>query len=155
MKQLDDAILDYHRKHGRMPSIAYIGRFQLELLCSAYLHFNSPEGDPPTYRGLKIIRVFAEDYLHVTGDPAPGKRWSYALPKLDGDYFYSGPTPGNDEDITAVVHIITHPANNQRYASAFIPGWWKGDVRRRGSVVYAARLEEWTGKWTALEAPDA
>lgn len=63
MKELDDAIEAYRRKHGFSPDTAFVGRKQFDLLYEEDRHM--PRGYP-YYKAVKIVRVDEEDYTHIT-----------------------------------------------------------------------------------------
>lgn len=77
-------------------------------------------------------------------------KWSDIPPKNDGDFYYSGMTPDNTENIVAIVHVLTGPGG-ERYACLFIPKWWRGDIARETPAFYSGLLEEWKGMWSGPE----
>ncbi len=69
--------------------------------------------------------------------------WQKTAPKLDGDFFYNGPTPSGEE-IVGIVGIVTR--RGARVAYIFIPPGWRGDQEEQGTL-HSAAVEEWKGEW--------
>ena len=76
--------------------------------------------------------------------------WHDDPPKNNGDFFYSGNTPGG-EDVLAIVQITLNPNDMQRWACLFIPPGWRGNMERKDQAFYVALLEEWKGQWSGPE----
>jgi hypothetical protein len=77
-------------------------------------------------------------------------RWSDIAPKNDGDFFYTGKTPGGEEEIVAIVQIVTSPSG-KRYGCLFIPQWWRDGKTRDMPVFYSGEIDKWKGMWSGPE----
>ena len=81
-----------------------------------------------------------------TSEPA---RWSGTPPEEDGYALYKGRTPNGEEEITAVVQLVTHIKNGERWAVCFLPPYWLWDKERRQGTMHWAEVVEWDGLWAA------
>ena len=77
--------------------------------------------------------------------------WKREKPKHDGDYFYSGPLPGGEQTVVAIVQVYTDPAGNTKRACLYIPPGWRGDKSRKYPYLYLGLLSEWKGEWAGPE----
>jgi len=70
--------------------------------------------------------------------------WQAEVPKNDGDFYYSGPTPEGKE-VVAIVGIVTIEGERQAYV--YLPPNWRGDEAERGTLHYGL-VADWKGEWS-------
>jgi len=76
--------------------------------------------------------------------------WKNEAPKEDGDFFYTGPLPGQKEDVVLIAQVFTEPKSGNRMAVAFIPPGWRGDKKRQ-AIMHCGTLDKWKGQWAGPE----